>query len=220
MSQIGYMIMGVGVGAYEGGVAHFFTHAFFKAQLFLGSGHHHPRARKRAGRAAHGRPAEEVAVCVRRYGDRRARDHAASPVSAGFFSKDQVIYGALAHGYPWLYALGIVTAGITAYYMCRMLFITFFGHVSRRSRSVGSRHPPPRARRNTASGESPDADDVSSGHHATPNCFMIVPVAILIVPTVFIGWFDVRRRELAVGAFLRAAIPASGAGSSRRLAKA
>jgi len=38
MSQIGYMIMGVGVGAYEGGVAHFFTHAFFKAQLFLGSG--------------------------------------------------------------------------------------------------------------------------------------------------------------------------------------
>ena len=38
MSQIGYMIMGVGVGAYEGGVAHFFTHAFFKAQLFLGAG--------------------------------------------------------------------------------------------------------------------------------------------------------------------------------------
>ena len=74
MSQIGYMIMGVGVGAYEGGVAHFFTHAFFKAQLFLAAGSDHPRARERAGRSPDGRPAEEDAVRVLGDADRRAVD--------------------------------------------------------------------------------------------------------------------------------------------------
>jgi NADH-quinone oxidoreductase subunit L len=60
MSQIGYMIMGVGVGAYQAGVLHFFTHAFFKAQLFLGGGPHHPRAARRAGRPQDGRPAPRM----------------------------------------------------------------------------------------------------------------------------------------------------------------
>ena len=127
MSQIGYMIMGVGVGAYTGGVAHFFTHAFFKAQLFLA-----------AGIIIHALADEQD---VRRMGGLRKRMPLAFwailtgvlsicgiPPLSGFFSKDQVIYGALQHGHPWLALAGALTAGITAYYMFRLLFVTFLGN--------------------------------------------------------------------------------------------
>ena len=160
MSQIGYMVMGVGVGAYEGGVAHFFTHAFFKAQLFL-----------TAGLVIHALANEQD---VRLMGGLRKRMPLAFwamtvgvlaicgiPGLSGFFSKDAVIFGALEHGHPWLYAIGIVTAGITAYYMFRMLFLTFFGEYR---------------------GESPLHEE-----HA-PAWLMSAPVAALIVPSVFAGW--------------------------------
>ncbi|MGR4064716.1 MAG: NADH-quinone oxidoreductase subunit L [Vulcanimicrobiaceae bacterium] len=158
MSQIGYMIMGVGVGAYEGGVAHFLTHAFFKAQLFLGS-----------GLIIHALADEQD---VRRMGGLRAKMPFAFvamaigvvaicgiPGFSGYFSKDLVIYGTLEHGHPWLYAVAILTAGITAYYMFRMLFITFMGQYRG------------------------DVDHV----HA-PDWTMNLPVGILIVPTIGIGW--------------------------------
>ena len=157
MSQIGYMIVGVGVGAYEGGVAHFFTHAFFKAQLFLAS-----------GLVIHALANEQD---VRRMGGLRKKlpfafwailtgvlSICGIPGFSGFFSKDEVIYGALAHGHPWIYATCIVTAGLTAYYMFRLLFLTFFGEYR-----GNVEHP-----------------------HA-PGWVMNAPVAILIVPTVAIG---------------------------------
>jgi NADH-quinone oxidoreductase subunit L len=126
MSQIGYMIMGVGVGAYSAGVAHFFTHAFFKACLFLGS-----------GIIIHELSDEQD---IRLMGGMRKRTPIAFwamfaavlaiigfPGFAGYFSKDQVIYGALEHGYTWMWAVGLITAAITAYYMLRLFFVTFFG---------------------------------------------------------------------------------------------
>ena len=126
MSQIGYMIMGVGVTAYSAGVAHFFTHAFFKACLFLG-----------AGIVIHQLSDEQD---IRLMGGMRTRTPIAFwamfsavlaisgvPGFAGYFSKDQVIYGALEHGYTWMWAVGLITAGITAYYMFRLFFLTFFG---------------------------------------------------------------------------------------------
>ncbi len=126
MSQIGYMIMGVGVGAYTAGVAHFFTHAFFKACLFLGS-----------GIIIHELADEQD---IRLMGGMRKRTPVAFwamfaavlaisgfPGFAGYFSKDQVIYGALEHGYTWMWAVGLITAGITAYYMFRLFFVTFYG---------------------------------------------------------------------------------------------
>ncbi|MGA8532514.1 MAG: NADH-quinone oxidoreductase subunit L [Candidatus Tumulicola sp.] len=167
MSQIGYMIMGVGVGAYQAGVAHFFTHAFFKAQLFLA-----------AGLIIHALGNEQD---VRRMGGLRRRMPFAFwailtgvfsicgiPGFSGFFSKDQVIYGALAHGHPWIYATGIVTAGLTAYYMFRLLFITFLGEY-RGHADLDSRAPEPH------------------GSHHAPGWIMSVPVGILILPTVAIG---------------------------------
>ncbi len=159
MSQIGYMIMGVGVGAYEGGVAHFFTHAFFKAQLFLG-----------AGLVIHALSNEQD---VRRMGGLWKKMPFAFwvmltavlsicgvPGFSGFFSKDQVIYGALQHGHPWLYMVGILTAGITAYYMFRLLFIAFLGDYR---------------------------GDLDTDHLHAPGWIMNVPVAILVVPSVAIG---------------------------------
>ena len=82
------------------------------------------------------------------------------PGFSGFFSKDQVIYGALQHGHPWLYAIGILTAGITAYYMFRLLFIAFFGEYR---------------------------GDLDTDHLHAPGWIMNAPVAILVVPTVAIG---------------------------------
>ena len=189
MSQIGYMIMGVGVGAYEGGVAHFFTHAFFKAQLFLGSGivihalHDEQDVRKMGGLlrkmpfAAWALGTGVLAIC-------------GIPGFSGFFSKDQVIYGTLAHGYAWLYALGIITAGITAYYMCRLFFVTFLatyrGDVD--PSDLGIRHPelagtPPRQLR-----QAHEMEPEEAAHSPNAQWFMIVPVAILIPFTVLIGW--------------------------------
>lgn len=126
MSQIGYMIMGVGVGAYTAGIAHFFTHAFFKACLFLGS-----------GIIIHELADEQD---IRLMGGMRKRTPVAFwamlsavlaiigfPGWAGFFSKDQVIYGALEHGYVWIWAVGLIAAALTAYYMLRLFFVTFLG---------------------------------------------------------------------------------------------
>jgi NADH-quinone oxidoreductase subunit L len=189
MSQIGYMIMGVGVGAYEGGVLHFFTHAFFKAQLFLGS-----------GIIIHALSDEQD---VRRMGGLRTRLPFAYiamlvgvlaicgvPGFSGFFSKDAILYQTLAKGHPWLYAVGVVTAGITAYYMFRLLFVTFFG--SYRGdvdpSELGMRHPE-LAGAASDSGHHPEEHEPHVGHH-TPSWVMSGPVAILIPFSILIGWLD------------------------------
>ncbi len=181
MSQIGYMIMGVGVGAYEGGVAHFFTHAFFKAQLFLGAGLIiHALANeqdvRRMGGLVKKLPFAFVAMLT------GVLAICGIPPFSGFFSKDQVIYGTLQHGHPWLYAVGIVTAGITAYYMCRLLFVTFLGEYRGDvdPSDLGIRHP--------ELAGTPDVHDAHASHGHAPAWIMNVPVAILIVPTVFAGW--------------------------------
>jgi NADH-quinone oxidoreductase subunit L len=167
MSQIGYMIMGVGVTAYQAGVAHFFTHAFFKACLFLG-----------AGIVIHELADEQD---IRRMGGMRSRAPVAFfamfaavlaisgfPGFAGFFSKDAVIFGALEHGHPWLYVAGIITAGITAYYMFRLFFVTFFG---------------------TYRGDlKPAAHEPAHGEAHAPAWLMAAPVAILGVFSVIAGY--------------------------------
>ncbi len=182
MSQIGYMIMGVGVGAYAGGIAHFFTHAFFKAQLFLAS-----------GIIIHALNNEQD---VRLMGGLRKRMPLAFwgiltgvlaisgiPGFSGFFSKDQVIAGALAHGHPWMYGVGILTAGITAYYMFRLLFVTFLGEYR------GNVDPAALGiARSTGSAQARELAAPHKPHHQAPSWIMGLPVAVLIVPTVFSGW--------------------------------
>ncbi|MBV8354118.1 MAG: NADH-quinone oxidoreductase subunit L [Candidatus Eremiobacteraeota bacterium] len=185
MSQIGYMVMGVGIGAFDAGVFHFFTHAFFKAQLFL-----------TAGIIIHALHNEQD---VRRMGGMRSREPFAFwsmliatlaicgiPPLAGFFSKDAVIYGALTHGHPWLYAVGVVTAAITAYYMFRMVFVTFFGTFRGDvdPSSLGIRHP---ELAGTNVGLVPAHEKEKPVGHA-PAWLMSAPVAVLFVGTVVVGW--------------------------------
>ncbi len=181
MSQIGYMIMGVGVGAYEGGVAHFFTHAFFKAQLFLAAGliiHalNNEQDVRRMGGLIKKLPFAFVAILT------GVLSICGTPGFSGFFSKDKVIYGALETGHPWLYAVGIITAGITAYYMFRLLFVTFLGTYRGDvdPSDLGIRHP--------ELAGTPDEHAAPESHHHAPAWIMAAPVGILIVPTVLAGW--------------------------------
>jgi NADH-quinone oxidoreductase subunit L len=159
MSQIGYMIMGVGIGSYEAGIAQFFTHAFFKAQLFLGAGLViHALSNEQDIRAMGGLWKKmPFAFWVMLTG---VLSISGIPGFSGFFSKDEVIYGAGTHGHPWLEAIGIVTAGITAYYMFRLLFVAFLGEY----RGAAHVH--------------------TGGRNAW---IMNVPVAILVIPTVAVG---------------------------------
>src|SRR6201996_7225216 len=187
MSQIGYMIMGVGVGAYDAGILHFLTHAFFKAQLFLGAGIIiHSLANQQDVRLMGGlRKQMPFAFWAITLG---VLSICGIPGFSGFFSKDAVLSGALAHGHPIMYAAGVITAGLTAYYMFRMLFVTFFGSYRGNvdPSELGLRHP-------ELAGTS-----VSAGHHTeedhphvhAPEWLMQGPVALLMIPTVLIGLLD------------------------------
>ncbi|RDV14210.1 NADH-quinone oxidoreductase subunit L [Pontibacter diazotrophicus] len=129
ISQIGYMFLALGVGAWSAGVFHFMIHAFFKALLFLCAGaiilalHHEQDMRKMGGL----RTSMPVVFWTFLIG---AASLAAFPlVSAGFYSKDQILWLQLAgeNGSVWLYAAGLLGAFVTSIYTFRMVFITFYG---------------------------------------------------------------------------------------------
>jgi NADH-quinone oxidoreductase subunit L len=186
MSQIGYMIMGVGVGAYDAGILHFLTHAFFKAQLFLGAGIIiHNLANEQDVRLMGGlRKQMPFAFVAMTLG---VLSICGIPGFSGFFSKDAVLSETLAHGHPVMWAVGVLTAGLTAYYMFRMLFVTFLGayrgHVD--PSELGLRHP------ELAGTVTPhEEDEHEHAHVHAPAWLMSAPVAVLMVPTVLIGWLD------------------------------
>ncbi len=184
MSQIGYMIMAVGVGAYDAGILHFLTHAFFKAQLFLAAGiiiHNlgdEQDVRKMGGLRKQ-MPFAFAAILV------GVLAICGVPGFSGFFSKDAVLTGTLAHGHPVMWLVGVITAGLTAYYMSRMLFVTFFGAYRGNidPSELGMRHP-------ELAGTATAAHHADDGHGAAhaPAWLMSGPVAILMVPSIFIGW--------------------------------
>jgi NADH-quinone oxidoreductase subunit L len=128
ISQLGYMFLGVGVGAYSAGIFHLVTHAFFKALMFLG-----------AGSVMHALGGE---VDMRRMGGLARRlpvTHwtflagvlaiSGAPLFSGFFSKDEILWGAwsLPNGSKALWFVGWLTAGVTAFYMFRLFYRIFHG---------------------------------------------------------------------------------------------
>ena len=126
VSQLGYMFLACGVGAFGAGMFHVFTHSFFKACLFLGSGsvihamHHEQDMRKMGGLA--GRIPQTFRTML------VATLAIAGIVPlAGFFSKDMILGSAAASGHWVLYLVGLFTAGLTAFYMFRLVSMTFFG---------------------------------------------------------------------------------------------
>ena len=128
ISQLGYMVLAVGVGAYTAGVFHLFTHAFFKALLFLGCGSimhalHGELDMNRMGGLRKKLPVTHWTFLV------GAACLAGVPLTGGFFSKDEILGRVLAgpHGDPLLWAVGYATAAVTAYYSGRLVFRVFYG---------------------------------------------------------------------------------------------
>jgi NADH-quinone oxidoreductase subunit L len=125
VSQLGYMFLGVGVGAFSAGIWHLMTHAFFKALLFLGAGS--------VIHACHGEQDMRHMGGLKKYAPitfwtllAASLAIAGVPPFAGFWSKDEILAGAYHHA-PWMFWVGAVTAGMTAFYVFRALFMTFFG---------------------------------------------------------------------------------------------
>jgi NADH-quinone oxidoreductase subunit L len=126
ISQIGYMFLGLGVGAYAAGVFHLMTHAFFKSLLFLSAGSvihalSGEQDMRKMGGLRHHIPWTYRVMLV------GALAIAGVPGLAGFFSKDEILAAAYASGNRTVWVLGVLGAGMTAFYMFRLIFMTFFG---------------------------------------------------------------------------------------------
>jgi len=153
VSQLGYMFLAMGMGAYAAGIFHLYTHAFFKALLFLGS-----------GAVIHALAGEQD---IRHMGGLKkdlpitywtfligAIAIAGVPGLAGFFSKDEILWRTFAAGHWILWTLGIITSLLTATYMFRLVFLTFHG-TRRLAAAAGPVHP-----------EDPAAQPLSASAHA------------------------------------------------------
>ncbi|MGY2988877.1 MULTISPECIES: NADH-quinone oxidoreductase subunit L [unclassified Bradyrhizobium] len=128
-SQLGYMFVAMGAGAYSVGMFHLFTHAFFKALLFLGAGSviyamHHEQDIRNMGGLWRKIPYTFAVMCI------GTLALTGFPLFAGYFSKDAIIEAAYAAHNPfatYAYLLTIVAAGLTSFYSWRLIFKTFFG---------------------------------------------------------------------------------------------
>ena len=164
VSQLGYMFLGLGVGAYTGAVFHVMTHAFFKALLFLGAGSvihamHHEQDIRHMGGLKKYLPVTHITFllgCIAIAG---------IPPFSGFFSKDEIL--AAAYGANKIYwIIGVITAGMTAFYMFRLYATTFLGQF-RGGEHLHGHHP-----------------------HESPAA-MTIPLIVLAVLSVIGGWIGI-----------------------------
>ncbi len=125
VSQLGYMFLGLGVGAYTGAFFHVLTHAFFKALLFLGAGSViHAVSNEQDMRKMGGLKGKlPITFATMLIGTIAI---SGIPPFAGFFSKDEILAAAFAHS-TTMYVIGVITAMFTSFYMFRMLYLTFYG---------------------------------------------------------------------------------------------
>jgi NADH-quinone oxidoreductase subunit L len=125
VSQLGYMFLGLGVGAYTGAFFHVLTHAFFKALLFLGAGSViHAVSNEQDMRKMGGLKGKlPVTFATMLIGTIAI---SGIPPFAGFFSKDEILAHVYTHSTP-MYVVGVITAMFTSFYMFRMLYLTFYG---------------------------------------------------------------------------------------------
>lgn len=165
VSQLGYMFVGVGVGAYASGIFHLVTHAFFKGLMFLTAGSvMHAMANeldiRKMGGLRNKLPITHATFLV------GALAIAGAPFLSGFWSKDEILHSAWGSssgvwGGQVIYFIGLITAFLTAFYMFRLIFVTFYGK---------SRVEP----------------EVASHLHESP-AVMWLPLVILAVPSALIG---------------------------------
>ena len=180
VSQLGYMFLACGVGAFTAGVFHLTTHAFFKALLFLGSGSViHAMSGEQDMRKMGGLH-DKIPVTYWTFG-LATLSIAGTPLLAGFVSKDEILWSAFSGPFnnKLLWFIGVVTAGLTAFYMFRLLFMTFWG--------------------------SPRYSEETAEHlHESPEA-MLIPLRVLAVLSVvggFLGWPLVLGGSNRFGTFL------------------
>ncbi|MGZ6314702.1 MAG: NADH-quinone oxidoreductase subunit L, partial [Candidatus Limnocylindrales bacterium] len=160
LSQLGYMFASLGVGAWTAAIFHLMSHGFFKGLLFLGSGSvihavDGEQDMRKMGGLAGKIPITYLTMLI------GSVAIAGVPPLAGFFSKDEILGGAFKSGFLWVWAVGFVVAGMTAFYMFRLMGMTFWGpsHV----------------------------DPEKEAHvHESPST-MTRPLILLAIPAVFLG---------------------------------
>jgi NADH-quinone oxidoreductase subunit L len=162
-SQLGYMFVAMGAGAYSVGMFHLFTHAFFKALLFLGSGSviyamHHEQDIRNMGGLWRKIPYTFTVMCV------GTLALTGFPLTAGYFSKDAIIESAYASHNPlaiYGFLMTVVAAGLTSFYSWRLIFKTFFG-------------------------EPHDQEHYEAAHESP--LWMLIPIGVLAVGSIFAGF--------------------------------
>jgi NADH-quinone oxidoreductase subunit L len=180
VSQLGYMFLALGVGAFWVGIFHVYTHAFFKALLFLGSGAvihamHEEQDISRMGGLQKYMPRTYITFLI------GAIAIAGIPPFAGFFSKDEILAYAFHDGSVLLWSLGMIGAALTAFYMFRLVSLVFWGSPRFKDHGEGSIHP-----------------------HEAPST-MTVPLIILAALSIIGGWVGIPKAlggSLAIKQFL------------------
>ncbi|HEX3015536.1 MAG TPA: NADH-quinone oxidoreductase subunit L, partial [Desulfobacteria bacterium] len=126
LSQLGYMVMAMGVGSLTSGMFHLMTHAFFKALMFLGAGSVIHALHEQQDIWEMGGLVKRMKITGITFGI-GVLAISGIPPFAGFFSKDEILTAALNNGHPILFAIGLFTAFLTAFYMSRLYFVAFTG---------------------------------------------------------------------------------------------
>lgn len=193
VSQLGYMMLAMGCGAPVAGMFHLVTHAFFKAMLFLGSGSVIHAMEEVVGHEPVLAQDMRLMGGLRRYMPVTATTFfigcvaiSGIPPLAGFWSKDEILGVAFGH-FPLLWAAGFATAGLTAFYMFRLYFLTFEGSFRGTDKAVQAQLLAA-AGKGSSSGE--HGDDHGHAHAEHPHesgWQMAAPLVVLAVPSVLIG---------------------------------
>src|SRR4026209_2668327 len=162
LSQLGYMFAALGVGAWVAAIFHLMTHGFFKGLLFLGSGSvilavHEEQDMRRMGGLSRKIPITYVTMLI------GSLAIAGIPPLAGFFSKDEILGESYKLGFVWVWAIGFIVAGLTAFYMFRLMGMTFWGSF---------RGP----------------KEIWDKIHESPPV-MTIPLILLAIPSVFLGMY-------------------------------
>ncbi|MFO1124686.1 MAG: NADH-quinone oxidoreductase subunit L [Methylocystis sp.] len=192
-SQLGYMFVAEGVGAYSLGIFHHFTHAFFKALLFLGAGSvihamHHEQDMRNMGGLRKDIPFTFAMMTI------GTLALTGFPFTSGYFSKDGIIEAAFAAGEHHTTAMigflaTVVAAGLTSYYSWRLVFMTFFGHRPAHDVAVNHSHDEPATKDDHAHGHDDHGHD-DHGHHAPHESplVMLIPLAVLAIGALGAGY--------------------------------
>ncbi|HXN12316.1 MAG TPA: NADH-quinone oxidoreductase subunit L, partial [Candidatus Acidoferrales bacterium] len=183
ISQLGYMFLGVGSGAYASGIFHVMTHAFFKGLLFLCAGSVMHALGGEQDMNKMGGLRKKIPITFWTMFIATLAISAIFPFS-GYFSKDLILDSAYESGHFWLWLIGVVTAGFTSFYMFRLIFMTFFGE----SRV--------------------DPDKVPHIHESP--AVMTIPLIVLAILATVGGWVNIPDQLLWGDTFVRFLAPAVG----------